>query len=132
MRHRHTSEQGSPGLQARSEETGFGARVAERDGEVVVEVRGEIDLATGEALWRAIEVASSRSRRLVIDLTETTFIDSSGLAILIRAHRLLGQIPGAIVLRGPNPTARKLLDISGLDRLVTVEAQGRKATAKKS
>lgn len=51
MRHRHTSEQGSPGLQARSEETSFDARVAERD----VEVRGEINLPTGEALWRAIE-----------------------------------------------------------------------------
>ncbi len=104
-----------------SDDTGFDVRIADIDGQIVVAVRGEIDLSTDQRLWRAIDEASSRSRRLVIDLSETTFIDSSGLAVLVRAYRHLGQKREAVVFRAPSPTARKVLGISGLDRLVTVE-----------
>lgn len=104
----------------------FSARVVDDSGQIVVAVSGEIDLSTGEELWQAIQEATTRSRRLVIDLRETTFIDSSGLAVLVRAHQHLGQIREAVVLRAPNPSARKVLDISGVDRLLTIEDDERR------
>ncbi len=105
----------------KSAASAFSAHVVDLHGQIVVAVSGEIDLSTGDELWAAIEEAATRSPRLVIDLTETTFIDSSGLAVLVRAHHRLGQIPEAVVLRAPSSAARKVLDISGVDRLLTIE-----------
>jgi anti-anti-sigma factor len=99
----------------------FDARLVRTEREVAVVVQGEIDLATCDRLWPVIEQALSQGSRLVLDLENTTFIDSSGLALIIRAHRRLGQLPEALVIRAPRPAARKLLGVSGIDRLVTVE-----------
>jgi anti-anti-sigma factor len=99
----------------------FDARVVEEGGSVVVEVSGEVDLAVVDALWDAIEQAASRSARLVLDLRDMTFIDSSGLGVLVRAHLKMGQVREAVVLRSPNAAARRILDISGIDNLVTID-----------
>ncbi|MEO7555177.1 MAG: STAS domain-containing protein [Acidimicrobiales bacterium] len=99
----------------------FEAATVHGDGQVVVSVSGELDIATADQLWQAIETATQRSRRLVIDLSRTTFIDSTGLSVLVRAHRRLGGAPEALTLRGPSALARKVLDISGISQMVTIE-----------
>ena len=66
---------------------GFEARLVHTDDEVAVVVRGEIDVATCGRLWPVIEQAISLGPRLVLDLAETTYIDSCGLALIVRAHR---------------------------------------------
>lgn len=97
------------------------ARVVESDGVVVVAVSGEMDLGTADELAAAVRLAVCRSRRLVIDMAEMTFIDSSGLGIIATAYRELGQLRETIVLRSPNAAARRILNISGIERLVTIE-----------
>ena len=57
----------------------------------------------------------------MLDLADTTYIDSCGLALIVRAHGRLGQPRGAVVIRSPGPAARKLLGVTGVDRLVTIE-----------
>jgi anti-sigma B factor antagonist len=101
---------------------GFAVDVIEEDdGVVVVALGGEIDVVAVDELRQAVRKAASRSRRLVIDMTEMTFIDSSGLGVIARAHREFGQLREAIVLRSPNAAARRVLAISGIDRLVTID-----------
>ena len=87
---------------------GFDARLVYTDHEAAVVVHGEIDLASCGRLWPVMEQAISLSPRLVLDLAETTYIDSCGLALIVRAHRRLGQPRGAVVIRSPGPAARKL------------------------
>jgi ABC-type transporter Mla MlaB component len=58
--------------------------------------------------------------RLVVDLTGTTFIDSSGLAVLVRAHHRLGRRPGAVVVHASDPDVRRVFRLSGVDSLITV------------
>lgn len=72
-------------------------------------------------MWATVEQAMARSDRLVIDLTQTTFIDSTGLAVIIRAHRHRGETSEPMVIRSPSAAARKLLSISGVEQLVTIE-----------
>jgi anti-anti-sigma factor len=56
----------------------FSAEVTKGDGEVVVAVRGEIDLVTAPVLWESLVDGIPDTKRLVVDLSETEFIDSTG------------------------------------------------------
>ena len=95
---------------------------AEGVGDVVVAVSGEVDLATGEALWTALQEASSHGRSVLLDLTGTTFIDSSGLTAIARAHKLLAGQGGRVTVRARGGAAvMKVLTISGIDKLVPIE-----------
>lgn len=96
---------------------GFEARVFEDDGAAVVAVVGEIDMATVGLFRRAIEDACTSSRHVVIDLADTTFIDSSGLAVVMRAHGQLGREAGGVVVRAAPPISRTF-EVSGLGHLI--------------
>ena len=99
---------------------GFDARVLETDGAVVVTVAGEIDMATASLFHQAIDDACGHNGRVVIDLTSTSFIDSSGLAVLIRAGERLGQGTDALVVHAPGASVRRTFEISGVDHLMTI------------
>jgi anti-sigma B factor antagonist len=102
---------------------GFVADVARVDGRAVVTVRGEIDISTADAFWSAVDRACALSPRLVIDLTGTEFMDSTGLAVLVRAHRRVERSPDGLVVRvSATSPVRKVMAITGLDRLVTVDS----------
>jgi anti-sigma B factor antagonist len=81
----------------------------------VLVVRGELDAYSAPTLDASVEAAIARgSRRLVIDLEDVGFIDSSGLRSLIRARKQLGDEPEALQLRRPQPATVRLLQITGL------------------
>jgi anti-anti-sigma factor len=98
----------------------FEARI-ERGRELVVIVRGEIDLASVAAFSAVVDQVLLESSRLVVDLADTTFLDSTGLSVLVAAHRQLGQDPSAIVLRSPSDAVRRTLMVSGVEELVSIE-----------
>lgn len=99
---------------------GFAARVFDGDGTAVVAVAGEIDMATAGLFRQAVELACTGSRQVVIDLADTAFIDSTGLAVVARAHRQLRCQPDALVVRGAGPWVARTFEISGLAHLVTM------------
>ena len=99
---------------------GFEACLVEADGAVAVAVAGEIDLATAVLFRQAVDRAGDGGGHVTIDLTHATFMDSSGLAVLIAAYDRLGRRPDAVVLRGAGTPIRQVLEISGVDRIVTV------------
>jgi stage II sporulation protein AA (anti-sigma F factor antagonist) len=93
----------------------FSVEVVETGDEPVVVVRGEIDLRSAEPFWHAIDaVLAGSPRRLVVHLGETTFMDSSGLQVLLRAHTALGRLPEATVLRAPAAGVRRVLELAGI------------------
>jgi anti-sigma B factor antagonist len=98
----------------------FGVAVTKADGEAVIAVRGEIDLGTAPLLWEAILDVLPDTKRLVVDLGHTDFIDSTGLGVLVRALKRLRHHGGDLVLRAPKANARKTLAITGLDRVITI------------
>ena len=82
----------------------------------VVAVAGEIDLFTAPELKAALGEALESGRiRIVVDLTETTFLDSTALGVLIEARSKLPN-RGGFLLAAPGLETRRALQISGLDR----------------
>jgi anti-sigma B factor antagonist len=86
-------------------------------------VAGELCLSTvhllREPLFEAIETGSGS---LVVDLTECTFIDSSGLEVLALASwRLAAADPRRqLIVVSPRSAVRRILDLTGMDHIVTV------------
>jgi anti-sigma B factor antagonist len=92
------------------------------DGNVhVVAVSGEVDLFTApEFKQRVMAPIAAGIDRVVVDLTETTFIDSSSLGALIGAHRRLRQRGGRLVVACESEAILKTFRITGLDGVFTV------------
>ena len=93
-------------------------------GDVVVKVKGELDVLTAPFLWEQMEPAlANLTGKLVLDFAELAFIDSMGLGVIVRAQsRLRGEAPERqIVVRHLNAHARKVFEITGLDRILDVQ-----------
>jgi anti-sigma B factor antagonist len=86
------------------------------DGTAVVVVQGEIDFANADELADGIRAAVSEwSPTLVrIDLTDATFIDSTGLGALIEGYRAATGAQAGFVVVNPSPTFHRVLIITGL------------------
>ena len=82
---------------------------------VVVALEGEIDLSAAPDAERRIAQAEAREPgRLVIDLREVTFMDSSGLRVLLTAHRRADQAGRGFALVKGGEAVERLLDVTGL------------------
>ena len=100
------------------------------DGRCVVRVSGEIDLYTAADLRAELRAAlDDDPSALVIDLTATTFLDSSGLAAMLGAYRGARLRHCGLEIVVDDPDIRRPLEIAGLDELVPVvsgnDARGR-------
>lgn len=93
----------------------------EQDGAAyVVRLGGELDLYNAEQVRTALlEIAGRAPQRLVLDLTEVEFIDSTALGALIEARASLPNRRG-LLLASPNIETRRALQVSGLDRHLPV------------
>jgi anti-sigma B factor antagonist len=88
--------------------------LADSDVSVLV-VRGELDAYSAPTLDAVVEqVLAKGAQRLVLDLGEVAFIDSSGLRSMIRARKQVGDEAGALRIRDPQPSTMRLLEITGL------------------
>ncbi len=87
----------------------------------VLHVRGEVDVYTSpslrDELYRLIDAGATR---VVLDLQELDFIDSSGLGVLVGALKRVREQSGDLELRHVQPGTRKILDITGLTQVLTI------------
>jgi len=93
-------------------------RVEREQGCAVVVASGEIDLHTATGLRRAVAVAATLSGSVVVDLTDVDFMDSSGLAVVLRARGRRGT--PSVSLVHPPRMLRKVLHLTGLSDVVPV------------
>jgi anti-sigma B factor antagonist len=94
------------------------------DGVATIKASGEIDLATVESLREAmISVLSPDVTTVVFDLDEVEHIDSTGLGVLAGAHRQMASRSGKLIVRCSQPRILRLLQITQLDRVITVESE---------
>ena len=91
------------------------------DGRHVVAVRGEIDLFTAPELKAVLSEAVEAGRtRIVVDLTETTFLDSTALGVLIGAVKRLRSRDGVLTIVNTDANIAKTFEITGLDQIFTI------------
>jgi anti-sigma B factor antagonist len=101
----------------------FEVRSVPTGGSLVLAIHGELDLVTAPHLERAVETALAGSPALLaIDLTPTTFLDSSGARQVARAARSAARagVPARVVCPKDNRTVRLVIDLLELATLVPV------------
>jgi anti-sigma B factor antagonist len=92
-----------------------------KEDSVVIRLQGEVDLYAAPELKdhvnRAIE---SGKTKLILDLSEATFIDSTTLGILVSGMKRLRPRGGMLAVLCPDPTMARIFDITGLNRMFSV------------
>jgi anti-sigma B factor antagonist len=87
----------------------------------VLAVRGEIDLFTAPELKQVLAESIEAGRvRIIVDLTETTFLDSTALGVLIGAVKRLRSRDGALAIVNVDENIAKTFEITGLDQIFTI------------
>jgi anti-sigma B factor antagonist len=93
----------------------------DRDGHALVTATGEIDAATADSLATAVSAAlSGGQKHVLVDFTDVTFIDSTGLGVLVKSHRAAEVADATFAVVHPTPQTRKLIRVLGLDQLLHV------------
>ena len=91
------------------------------DGVATIAVAGEVDLYTAPALKQAIStVIDQGARSVLVDLSRTTFIDSTTLGVLMGAVKRLRPGGGELAITCYDPNIRKIFEITLLDRVFNI------------
>ena len=105
----------------------FEASAAQLNDEVrVIAVRGELDLSTAPDLEGPLDDAvASGDASVLIDLSDCEFIDSTGIALIVRAWQHLdrtagGEGSGRVIIYGCNDQVRRVLEITGLELSISI------------
>jgi anti-sigma B factor antagonist len=97
------------------------ASQAGNGGAHVIAVTGQADLHTAPELRETIaEAIDNGARRVVIDLTDATFIDSMTLGVLLGALKRLSPLSGELAIVCPDHHLRRVFEITSLDRVLTL------------
>ena len=95
-------------------------RLSQEKNALTVYLQGEIDhhAARGMMLSLDREVTARDPQSLTVDMGEVTFMDSSGIAVLLRAFRRMEETGGTMSAQNIPPQARKVFTAAGLDRII--------------
>ena len=96
---------------------GFEVRVrtsGDSETPALFELSGELDSLAAAQLSECLDHVDSRAPGLVLDMSDVSFIDSSGLRTLIQARQMFPDDPRALTLREPQKSTTRLLELTGL------------------
>ena len=89
------------------------------DGIGVVVPRGRLNMVSARQLKELLaDLVSSGTTRIVVDMAETTFLDSSGLGALIGGLKSARQAGGDLRIARPTPAVRTVFELTNLDRVL--------------
>ena len=83
---------------------------------------GELDLSTADQLIDVLAEDRTSAGDVVLDLSELTFIDSSGLRVLLDTVRSLGE-RGTLVLRRPSGEVARVFEVSGIEQVEAIRVE---------
>jgi len=108
------------------EPTSFGIESEAREGVHVVTLRGELDLATAPDLRKVLEDELAGLAPVLIDLSDCEFIDSTGIAVIVRAWQQrqgsdgVSEMGGLLALCAPEKQVSRILEVTGVDTSISV------------
>ena len=87
----------------------------------LVTLDGECDLNTGRQLRDVLTSEVSRgAQRLIVDLSALTFMDSTGMQVLLSTRSVLAVRGGTLVLVAPQPVVARILELTGANKIIPV------------
>ena len=98
-------------------------RARDTDRELLLEFSGDIDHHGARTALKEVEMAidAALPRLLVLDFSGVTFMDSSGIALILRSQQRMQLLEGSVVLKNIPAQARRVLDAAGIGRLVSIK-----------
>ena len=98
-------------------------RSTQTENRMTVSLIGELDHHAARETMQRLEhlLDAGMPMRLKLDLSRVTFMDSSGIAVVLRAHRRMAEQGGTLTLGSVPAQAKKVLRAAGLDRTVAME-----------
>jgi len=89
---------------------------------LVLALAGEIDLYTAPRLQTELTaaLAAAESGQIVVDMSGVEFCDSTGMNVLLAAHRQATEKGGDLTLAAPRAPVRKILEVTGLQSVFTI------------
>jgi anti-sigma B factor antagonist len=94
----------------------------EQSGRVVVALTGEIDMEEAPKVRRALLDCMKQKRDILVDLSQVTYIDSSGIASLIEGLQAARKQKNDLALVSVSQRARRVLELARLDKVFTIHA----------
>ena len=87
----------------------------------IVSVRGEVDLATAPDFDRALRALPKEGvGSVIVDLTDCSFMDTTGLHLLTRTQHRLGRSGGRVAVVAANRSVLRLFELARLDKLLAI------------
>lgn len=85
---------------------------------------GELDHHTVRSVREEIDTAISENQpsRLALDFGDVTFMDSSGIGLILGRCKIMGGIGGSTAIWNPPPHIRRVMKLSGIERLAKIES----------
>ena len=94
--------------------------VRDEQGSLVVTLEGEVDLEHSPKAREVLLDCVGRNQKVVVDLSQVSYIDSSGVASLVEAFQQAKKGGRSFALAAINPAARRVLELARLDRVFTI------------
>jgi anti-sigma B factor antagonist len=109
----------------------FDIKTEQVDGAYVIALAGEVDLYTApEFKQQLLDVIGKGGKEVIVDFTDTTFIDSTTLGVLVGGVKRLRTNDGQLSLVCSDRNITKIFEITGLDRVFTIYPTRDEAIAK--
>ena len=93
-----------------------------RGNSLVIHVSGEIDHHSAVEVRTEMDarILAERAERVLLELSEVDFMDSSGLGLIMGRFALVKQYGGTLSVLDPSPAVIKMMRLAGMERMVTV------------
>ena len=94
-----------------------------QNGQLTIELKGEIDHHCAKKYIQLItaKIEAYTPKVCILDFQEVTFMDSSGIAVVINTLRNVNRLEGKLVLTGLKNQPMKVFRASGIDKLIEIE-----------
>lgn len=98
-------------------------RIENTDGLMKAYLEGELDHHTAREMREAIDEAAglTRPQKLVLDFRDVTFMDSSGIGLVMGRYKLLTSWGGKVSIANTSPHITKVMKLAGMERLASIE-----------
>lgn len=89
---------------------------------LVIHIHGEIDHHSAAPARKTMDekIATERPARVLLELSEVDFMDSSGLGLIMGRFALVKQYGGTLAVLDPSPAVLKIMNLAGMERMISI------------
>ncbi|HEY2214291.1 MAG TPA: STAS domain-containing protein [Acidimicrobiales bacterium] len=96
--------------------------VSQADGQTLISLAGELVLSSAPLLLgRMHEAIDAGASKVVCDLKDLTYMDSTGLNVFLMRHKRMGAADGTLIIASPRPNVRRVFEVTGVDSYLNLE-----------